>query len=86
MDDLEEISREEGVIRIQYIASTRDDKAKGIVTAEYVARRIANQTIGMVSIPESGQGFGFSLSDGTHIKFQLKTDGVDVIYYVASKK
>jgi hypothetical protein len=56
------------------------------VTADYVARRIANQTIGMITIPENGQGFGFSLSDGTHVKFQLKIDGADIIYYMASKK
>jgi len=63
-----------------------DDKAKGIVTAEYVARRMSNRTIGMISIPESGQGFRFSLSDGTQIKFQLTQDGADVIHYVSSEK
>jgi hypothetical protein len=39
-----------------------------------------------VSIPESGQGLGFGLSDGSYIKFQLKADGVEVIYHVPDKK
>ena len=56
------------------------------MTADYVARRIANLTIGMVSIPESGQGFRFSLSDGSHFKFQLTQDGADVIHSVPHKK
>jgi hypothetical protein len=73
-------------MKLQYIASSLDDKAKGIVTAEYIAHRIANQTIGMISIPESGQAFRFSLSDGTQLKFQLTASGADVTHYVANKK
>ena len=75
-----------GVMKLQYVASSKDGKAKGTVTGDYVAARMSNRTIGIVSIPESGQGLGFGLSDGSYIKFQLKADGVEVIYHVPDKK
>lgn len=63
-----------------------DERARGIVTAEYIATRIANQSIGMISIPENGQAFRFSLSDGAHLRFQLTPNGADITHFVPSKK
>jgi len=73
-------------MKIQYVSSSKDGRTKGMVTADYVAARMSNRTIGLVSIPESGQGLGFGLSDGSYIKVQLKADGAEVIYHVPDKK
>ena len=73
-------------MKFNYLTIGEDGKDTGAVSADYVASRLANRTIGVISIADSGMGLGFSLSDGGKIKFRLKQDGAEVIYSAPSKK
>ena len=42
--------------------------------------------IDVVVTADSGTGFGFTLSDGAQIKFRLKPDSAEVVYYSPTKK
>ncbi len=67
--------------KFNFITSSRDEKVTAAVTGDLVGMRISNRTIGIVSIAESGTGFSFGLSDGAKIRFVLKPDRAEVIYY-----
>jgi hypothetical protein len=67
--------------KFNYITSTDDEKASGLVNADYVAHKLANRSIGIVMLYESDNGIGFNLSDGAKIKFRLKQTGPEVVYY-----
>jgi len=73
-------------MKFEFVATSSDGKTTGAVSADFVASRIANKSIGMISIAEGDRGFGFSLSDGGQIRFRLKQGGGEVVYYTPSGK
>ena len=56
------------------------------VSSDYISHQLLNRSIDVVVTAESGTGFGFTLSDGAQIKFRLKADAAEVIYYSPNKK
>ena len=72
--------------KFNYKTSTDDNKASGLVNADYIARKLANRSIGIVMVYENDNGIGFSLSDGAKVKFRVNQDGPEVIYYLPSPK
>ena len=71
--------------KFNFTSSTRDGKSTSAVTGEFVGMKISNRTIGLVSIPESATGFSFGLSDGAQIRFNLKPDRAEIVYYEPEK-
>ena len=71
--------------KFSFITSTDDEKATGLVNSDYIAQKLTNRSIGMIMMAEDDTMFGFSLSDGSRIKFRLKQNGPEVVYYAPSK-
>ena len=71
--------------KFSYITSTDDEKATGVVNGEYIAHKIANQSIGMITMNEDNTMFGFSLSDGNRVGFRLRPNAAEVVYFAPRK-
>ena len=72
--------------RFSYITSTNDEKATGVVNADYIAQKIANRTVSMITMNDDDTMFGFSLTDGSRIKFRLRPHAAEVVYFAPSPK
>lgn len=72
--------------KFSYITSTSDEKGSGLVNGEYIAHKLANRSIGIVMLYETDNGIGFSLSDGAKVKFRIKQEGPEVVYYAPTPK
>jgi hypothetical protein len=72
--------------KFEYITSSADGKANSKVSADFVAMRISSRTIGMIALGESGTTFSFGLSDGGHVRFELKQDKAEVTYSAPREK
>ncbi|PYS89323.1 MAG: hypothetical protein DMF62_07550 [Acidobacteria bacterium] len=72
--------------RFSYITSTNDEKATGVVNADYIAQKIANRTVSMITMNDDDTMFGFSLTDGSRIKFRLRPHAAEVVYFAPSSK
>jgi hypothetical protein len=72
--------------KFSFITSTDDEKATGLVNADYIAHKLTNRSIGMIMTAEDDTSFGFSLSDGSRIKFRLRQTGAEVVYFAPSRK
>jgi hypothetical protein len=72
--------------KFNYVTSSTDGKATGLVNAEYISHQLINRSIGSVATADSGRGISLGLSDGGHIRFLLKEDGAEVVYYLPNKK
>jgi hypothetical protein len=72
--------------RFNYVTSSADGKATGLVSAEYISHQLINRSIGSVATADSGRGISLGLSDGGYIRFLLKADGAEVVYYLPNKK
>ncbi|MFL6468750.1 MAG: hypothetical protein ACJ72Z_12400 [Pyrinomonadaceae bacterium] len=72
--------------KFSYITSTTDEKATGLVSADYIAQKLANRTVSMISMNEDDTMFGFTLTDGGRIKFRLRPHAAEVVYYAPNPK
>ena len=71
--------------KFSYITSTTDEKATGVVNSDYIAHKLMNRSIGMIMMADDDTTFGFSLSDGSKIKFRLKPNTAEIVYFAPSK-
>ena len=72
--------------KFNYITSSDDEKATGVVNADYIAQKLANRTVGMITMNDEDTMFGFTLSDGSRIKFRLRPHAAEVIYFAPAKR
>ena len=71
--------------KFSFITSTDDEKATGVVNSDYIAHKLTNRSIGMITMNDDDTMFGFSLSDGSRIKFRLKTNTAEIVYFAPSR-
>jgi hypothetical protein len=58
----------------------------GLVNSDYIAHKLTNRNIGMIMMNDDDTMFGFSLSDGSRIKFRLRPNSAEVVYFEPNKK
>jgi len=71
--------------KFEFMSTSSEGNTAVTVTADFVADRIANRSIGMIAIADDGTGFGFSLSDGSKVKIRLRGGRAEIVYYTPSK-
>ena len=86
MNELNEISREEAVIKFNYLSTTKDGKASGTVDSDYLANKLSHRSIEIITILGEDTGIGFHLSDGGMVRFMLKSNHAEAVYYLPSQK
>ena len=62
-------------MKIDYLRGTREGKTSGTLTADYVAKRVANKTIEGITLPEDQSRISFGLSGGGILRFRPKAGG-----------
>jgi hypothetical protein len=75
-----------GVIKFNYLSSTRDGKASGTVDSDYLANKLSHRSIEIISILGEDTGIGLHLSDGGMVRFVLKPNHAEAVYYLPTKK
>jgi hypothetical protein len=75
-----------GVIKFNYLSSTRDGKASGTVDSDYLANKLSHRSIEIISILREDTGTGLHLSDGGMARFVLKPNHAEAVYYLPMKK
>ena len=67
--------------KFNFITSTDDEKMTGLVNSDYIAHKLTNRSIGLIMMNDEDTLFGFSLSDGSRIKFRLRQNTAEVVYF-----
>jgi hypothetical protein len=57
----------------------------GLVNSDYIAHKLTNRSIGMIMMNDEDTLFGFSLSDGSRIKFRLRQNTAEVVYFAPAR-
>jgi hypothetical protein len=70
----------------EYLSSTRDGKASGTVDSDYLANKLSHRSIEIISILGEDSGIGLHLSDGAMVRFVLKSNHAEAVYYLPMKK
>lgn len=63
----------------KYIHKAHDGKST-VISGNFLARCIANRTIGMVGIGEDSTMFQFWLSDGAQFRIEIKPNAPEIHY------
>ena len=72
--------------KFNFITSSTDGKMTATVSSDFISHQLLSRSINTVVTADNGTGIGFTLSDGAHIKFRLKPDTAEVIYYSPKEK
>ena len=72
--------------KFSYITSTGDENMTGLVNSDYIAHKLVNRSIGMITMNDEDTMFGFTLSDGSRIRFRLKPHAAEVVYFAPRAK
>ena len=58
----------------------------GTVDSDYLANKLAHRSIEVITIFGEDNGIGLHLSDGGMVRFMLKSNHAEAVYYLPIKK
>jgi hypothetical protein len=67
-------------MKINYVKSTRDGKTISVLTADFVASRVANKSIDGVTLPGNDESISLGLSGGAVLRIRAKNAGTEIAY------
>ena len=73
-------------MKLDFITSTLDEKATGLVSGDYMVSKLLNKNIGSITLAENDSFISLRFSDGSKVKFRIKPNGAEVVYYLAPPK
>ena len=80
------ICSENQLYKFNYLTRSADGKPLNAVNSDYISHQLINRSIGSVAAADSGTGISFGLSDGGYVRFLLKADGAEIVYYLPDTK